>query len=81
MILNGRPLIAAARTPLLPDERSARLPQVARDPFPFLDRAGHASYSHVDLLGIRFSVNEQIRISVFFADVAALVGADEVFSE
>jgi hypothetical protein len=59
------------------------------DPFPFLDRAGYASlvggclvvlitfltsYSHVDLLGIRFTVNQQIGIPVLLAAVAALVG-------
>jgi hypothetical protein len=59
------------------------------DPFPFLDRAGYASlfggclvvlitfftsYSHVDLLGISFNVNQQIGIPVLFAAVAALVG-------
>jgi uncharacterized membrane protein len=32
------------------------------------------SYSHVDLLGIRFTVNQQIGIPVLLAAVAALVG-------
>ena len=51
------------------------------DPFPFFDRAGYASYSHVDLPWIHFNVNQQIGSPVLIAAVAALVGEDEVFSE
>jgi hypothetical protein len=62
-------------------ENEAPVSSAQPDPFSFLDRAGYASYSHVDLLGIRFSVNQQIGIPVLVAAVAALVGEDEVFSE
>jgi len=70
-------------------ENEAPVSSGQTDPFPFLDRAGYASlvggclvvlitffssYSHVDLLGIRFSVNQQIGIPVLIAAVAALVG-------
>jgi len=70
-------------------ENEAPVSSAQPDPFPFLDRAGSASlvggclvvlitflisYSHVDLLGIRFNVNQQIGIPVLVAAVAALVG-------
>jgi len=70
-------------------ENEAPVSSAQPDPFPFLDRAGSASlvggclvvlitfltsYSHVDLLGIRFNVNQQIGIPVLLAAVAALVG-------
>ncbi|MCT0219671.1 DUF1800 domain-containing protein [Synechococcus sp. CS-1329] len=70
-------------------ENEASISSAQPDPFPFLDRAGSASlvggclvvlitfftsYSHVDLLGIHFSVNQQIGIPVLLAAVAALVG-------
>ena len=70
-------------------ENEAPVSSAQPDPFPFLDRAGYASlvggclvvlitfltsYSHVDLLGIRFTVNQQIGIPVLLAAVAALVG-------
>ncbi|MCT0219653.1 hypothetical protein KQ304_11730 [Synechococcus sp. CS-1329] len=77
-------------------ENDAPVSSAQPDPFPFLDRAGSASlvggclvvlitfltsYSHVDLLGIHFNVNQQIGIPVLLVAVAALVGEDEVFSE
>ena len=55
-------------------ENEAPISSAQPDPFPFLDRAGYASYSHVDLLGIRFNVNQQIGSPVLLAAVAALVG-------
>ncbi len=70
-------------------ENEAPVSSAQPDPFPFLDRAGYASlfggclvvlitfftsYSYVDLLGIRFNVNQQIGIPVLVAAVAALVG-------
>jgi len=62
-------------------ENEAPVSSAQPDPFPFLDRAGYAAYSHVDLPWIHFSVNQQIGIPVLFAAVAALVGEDEVFSK
>lgn len=71
------------------EENEAPVSSGQPDPFPFLDRAGYASlvggllvvlitfltsYSHVEFLGIRFNVNQQIGVPVLLAAVAALVG-------
>jgi hypothetical protein len=76
-------------------ENEAPLSSDPPDPLPLLDRAGYASlfggvlvvlitfftsYSHVDLFGIRFPVNQQIGIPFLVAAVAALLGVVKLAS-